>query len=292
MRVTALLLLSLLAMSSQAQTITIKPEYTVKKNEKPNTYRVTRNQEMRLESNGKRNSICTFRQYDFSLTFKEKDKQTISWVLQFHDYFQKSSQKPLDSLEWRQLPFSGLDTLIHQNILNRNYFVRMDLHGNIVSVTPPKFNYKWYEMDSLYYEALQEFSEKENIKSLIQEAIVVYPRNPIIGSDTWNNISYMDAGFPVILYKQLRVKALKKQSLFLSETAKVEKDEALLEAMGNGKELLEVEGKGNGWIDVDKHSYMMNAKDVHYETRGSIESSSVKVNIENEIQIQVQKIEE
>lgn len=105
-------------------------------------------------------------------------------------------------------PIQGIDSLIKKYIINRSYFIRIDKFGNIVSITPPDLKIKPYEMDTLKYDALMEFADKGNIKTLLNQVFMVYPRNDIFPGDSWSNINPLDAGIPILETSSMQISSI------------------------------------------------------------------------------------
>lgn len=199
--------------STLALARSISPGYKFKTGQKLE-YNLEQNQHIKMVTERFSGEIDQSNNYRLFFEVKEVNKYEVNFIFKILDVKIKVTQSD-QGLKMEPDYSPQIDSVIHQYILNRSYFVRMDLYGNIVSVTPPDFTFKAFDMDTLQYDALMEFSQKENIRTLVDQVFMIYPRNNILPNDSWNNTDFLDAGLPVSANYNLHISdATKNQNVF------------------------------------------------------------------------------
>lgn len=197
--------LTILSLFTGAVARSVSPGYKFKKGQVLE-YRVVQHQNLQMTLERYTGTIEQSNAYTLLFEVKEATRTEVNFIFKLKDVQVTAKREGNKMLGPIAPPTFDLDSLLQKYVLHRTYFVRMDVYGNVVSITPPEYTFKPYDMDTLQYDALMEFTNRENIRTLVNSAFMVYPRNHITPGDAWNNYVYLDAGLPVKASHMLSIK--------------------------------------------------------------------------------------
>lgn len=265
----------------------IIPGYTLKKGQ-TFEYLYTQNQKLDMTVIKLMGELEQTNKYGMYFEVKEADKNEANLIFKLKSF--ELTTKNLNDTNNINTPgpTQGIDSLIQKHIINRTYFIRMDKYGNIVSITPPEFKIKPYEMDTLKYDALMEFANKENIKTLINQVFMVYPRNDIFYEDNWSNINHLDAGIPITASNYMQISSIKKgaNNFNVSGTFSVDKNKLRLTGADENKTI--VNGNLKGKIQTNRKNGLVVSKLWEGTIEGELWVDENKVILKNHLSVSVQ----
>lgn len=283
MKQRATILLLLISFSMFAKHLV--PGYHFKEGQKYD-YEVEREQNMQFTIGEQPKSAYQINQYRISLEVKSYDKDFSVLMVKLQSYrlhvFENEEPKNLE-----EVPLNAVDSLIKKHILNRTYFVRIDRFGNVLNITFPNFDIDPFEMDSVKFNALMEFSEKQNVVSLLSEVLIVYPRNTVSRDDTWNNIVAFDGGIPILMNATMQI-ANKKNTL-LRIDGKIYANTELVNESLFGLLSTNKLGTGTGIAELNSKTGLQINKEVNYTMNGEFLINQQAVSLQNKIHIRVKE---
>lgn len=273
-----------------AMAVRVFPGYKFKKGQ-TFEYLLSQKQKLNMSVINLGGEIEQTNKYTMHFEVKEADKKEVNLIFKLKSFeLFVSDLNSTQSLN-TSTPAEGIDSLISKHIINRTYFIRMDKYGNVVSITPPQLSIKPYNMDTIQYDALMEFADKENIKSLINQVFMVYPRNDIFPDDSWSNINHLDAGIPILETSSMEISKVSKGVNHFNINGNFSLDtNRMVRTNADAKKIL-VNGSLKGEVKTKTKKGITISKVWEGEIEGELWMEGNKVLLKNKLNLSVQLLD-